>query len=75
MRIILLLLSIVLCFGMVSCGGKSEKDKMMEKEMKSKSEVRIKLLDEYKSCVSKAQGNETKIRECESLLKAADKVK
>ena len=43
--------------------------------MKSKSEVRTKLRDEYKACINKADGNAAKIKECESLLNAAEKVK
>ena len=74
MRWMILVLAAALCFGLSSC-GKSTKKKVEESEMKSKSEVRTKLRDEYKACITKADGDAAKIQECESLLKAAEKVK
>ena len=74
MRISLLVLAVVLCFGLSSC-GKSTKQKVQEDEMKSKSEVRTKIREEYKACITKAGGDAAKVQECESLLKAAEKVK
>ena len=74
MRWLIFVLAIVFCFGLSSC-GKSTKQKVAEGEMKSKSEVRMKILEQYKTCISKASGDASKVEECESLLKAADKVK
>ncbi|MDB4516409.1 hypothetical protein N9089_02280 [Crocinitomicaceae bacterium] len=74
MRWMVLVLTIVLCFGLTSC-GKSTKQKVQENEMKSKSEVRMKILDQYNACIKKADGDKAKVEECESLLKASEKVK
>ena len=74
MRWMVLVLTVVLCFGLSSC-GKSTKQKVQENEMKSKSEVRTKIREEYKACITKAGGDAAKVEECESLLKAAEKVK
>ena len=74
MRWMVLVLAIVFCFGFTSC-GKSTKQKVQENEMKSKSDVRMKILDQYNACIKKANGDAAKIQECESLLKASEKVK
>jgi len=74
MRLMVLILTIMFCFGLSSC-GKSTKQKVQENEMKSKSEVRMKILDQYNACIKKADGDAAKIQECESLLKASEKVK
>ncbi|MEE4243480.1 MAG: hypothetical protein V2I36_18620 [Desulfopila sp.] len=75
MRAITLIFTVAVCLILSACGGKSAKEKMMEEEMKTKSEVRMKLLKQYNSCISEAKGNADQIKECESLLQAADKVK
>ena len=74
MRWLTLILAVVFCFGLSSC-GKSTKTKIQENEMKSKSDVRMKLREQYKTCISNASGDAAKVQECESLLKAAEKVK
>ena len=74
MRWMVLILTVLFCFGLTSC-GKSTKQKVQENEMKSKSEVRMKILDQYNACIKKADGDAAKIQECESLLKASEKVK
>ena len=74
MRWMVLVLTVLFCFGISSC-GKSTKQKVQENEMKSKSEVRMKILDQYNACIKKADGDAAKIQECESLLKASEKVK
>jgi hypothetical protein len=48
---------------------------VQENEMKSKSDVRMKILDQYNACIKKADGDAAKVEECESLLKASEKVK
>lgn len=74
MRWMVLIVTVLFCFGLSSC-GKSTKQKVQENEMKSKSEVRMKILDQYNACIKKADGDAAKIQECESLLKASEKVK
>jgi hypothetical protein len=74
MRWMVLILTVVFCLGLTSC-GKSTKQKVQENEMKSKSDVRMKILDQYNACIKKANGDAAKIQECESLLKASEKVK
>ena len=74
MRWMVLVLAIGICFGFTSC-GKTTKQKEQEHEMKSKSDVRMKILDQYNACIKKADGDAAKIQECESLLKASEKVK
>ena len=73
MRWMVLIVTVLFCFGLSSC-GKSTKQKVQENEMKSKSEVRMKILDQYNACIKKADGDAAKIQECESLLKASEKV-
>ena len=46
----------------------------MENEIKSKSEVRMKLRQECEACIKKAAGDAATAEECESLLDTADKV-
>ena len=74
MGIITLVLALTLFFFLTSC-GKSTQQKVKESEMKSKSDVRMKILDEYNACIKKADGDAAKVQECESLLKASQKVK
>lgn len=74
MRWMVLIITVLFCFGLSSC-GKSTKQKVQENEMKSKSDVRMKILDQYNACIKKADGDAAKIQECESLLKASEKVK
>jgi hypothetical protein len=74
MRYLLVVLAFVLCFGVSGC-GKSTKKQIKEDEMKSKSDARIKLINEYNDCVARAKGDANKVKECQSLMKAADKIK
>lgn len=74
MKTITLILALTLCFFLSSC-GKSTQQKVKESEMKSKSDVRMKILDQYNACIKKADGDAAKVQECESLLKASEKVK
>lgn len=74
MRYLVMILVFSLCFGLSACGS-STKKKTAENEMTSKSEARIKLINEYNTCVSNASGDPAKAKECESYLKAADKIK
>ena len=74
MRTLTMVLIVLLSFSVASC-GKSTQTKVKESEMKSKSEVRMKILDQYNACIKKADGDAAKVQECESLLKASEKVK
>lgn len=74
MRYLTMIIVIALCFGITGCGS-SVKKKAADNEMKTKSEARIKLINQYEACISKAGGDASKIKECESILKAADKIK
>lgn len=73
MRNLILILSVSLIFGLVAC-GKSTKKKVAENEMKSKSDVRMTILDQYKECVTKANGDPARIEACDSYLDAAKKI-
>lgn len=74
MRTITLILAVSLCFFLASC-GKSIQQKVKESEKKSKSDVRMKILDQYNACIKKADGDAAKVQKCKSLLKASEKVK
>jgi hypothetical protein len=45
-------LALTLFFFLASC-GKSTQQKVKESEMKSKSDVRMKILDEYNACIKR----------------------
>jgi len=70
MRYLVIITVTLLFLGLSGCGyffGKGESN------MKSKSDARLELLEEYKECLDEAE-DEVRAMDCDSYLKAADNV-
>ena len=79
MHILKTTLIVLATASLVACGGASRKASRAEaksyKATASVSEERLRLVDEYRKCVSKAGSDTLKIEVCDSYLKAAEALK
>ena len=62
-------MAIALCGFLAACS--SPQDDAAEAQEKV-SEERLKLIDQYRECMDAAEGDDTKMGECDSYLKAAE---
>ena len=74
MRTLTTIIIFLLSLTLVACGS-STKKKVEKKEMQTKGDARIELTNQYKECVIKAGGDQTKAKECDSYLEAIKKLK
>ena len=71
MKIYIALLTALAVFNLTACSTASEERDEAQAEY---TEEKTKTLQEYKDCVKVAEGDEAKMAQCESLLKAVEAV-
>lgn len=74
MRKLTIILIILLSASLAACGS-STKKKAANQEMKTRSDARVELTNQYKECVVKAGGDQEKVKACDSYLEAIKKLK
>ena len=72
MKLMKILLVVILAVAIFACTSAQDK---AAKSQQAVNEERLELIDNYKKCMKKAEGDQAKEAECEQFLKAAEALK
>ena len=72
MKLVKILLVVFIALTIFACQSAQDK---AAKSQQAVNEERLELIDKYKKCMKKAEGDQAKGAECEQFLKAAEALK